>query len=255
MDSVAQVIRLPAPKFQKVLLILGDWTTKKKCTKRDLLYLIGKLAFAAKVVRSGRLFLRCLIDLSTSATKLHHYITLNLEARKDTRWWSDFLPIWNGISIIYQRLVWTGWFRHFTDAVSTLGYGAYYHGKWFYGPWPAELPHDSIQWKELFPIYSACKLWGPQWRGKKIIFRTDNEPNVAICLRQSSKSPHLINLICKIFLITATYDFQVSFKYVTAICNALSDALSCLQVQLFRQLASQADPEPTELPKDIWLDL
>ena len=256
MDSVAQVIRLPPPKFQEVLLLLSDWATKKKCTKRELLSLIGKLAFAAKVVRSGRLFLRRLIDLSTSVTKLHHHITLNLEARKDIRWWSDFLPTWNGISIIPDK----DWsyqadLEIFTDAASTLGYGAYYHGKWFYGPWPAELPDDSIQWKELFSIDAACKLWGPEWRGKKIIFRTDNETNVAIWSKQSSKSPHLMNLICKIFLITATYDFQVSFKHIPGICNAISDALSRLQVQLFRQLAPQADPEPTELPRDIWQDL
>ena len=163
MDSVAQVICLPPPKFQELLLLLGDWTTKRKHTKRELLSLISKLAFAAKVVRSGHLFLCCLIDLSTSVAKLHHHITLNLEARKDIRWWSDFLPIWNGVSIIPDK----DWsyqadLEIFTDAASTLGYGAYYHGKWFYGPWPTELPDDSIQWKELFEVYAACKLWGPQ---------------------------------------------------------------------------------------------
>ena len=75
MDYVAQVIRLPPHKFQELLSLLGDWSTKKKCTKRELLSLIGKLAFAAKVVRSGRLFLHCLIDLSTSVTKLHNHVT------------------------------------------------------------------------------------------------------------------------------------------------------------------------------------
>ena len=130
----------------------------------------------------------------------------------------------------------------FTDAASTLGYGA-------------ELPDDSNQWKELFPVYAACKLWGPQWRGKEIMLHTDNEANVAIWTKQSSKSPPLMNLICKIFLITATYDFQVSFKYIPGICNAICAALSRLQVQLFRQLASQVDPEPTELPSDMWQDL
>ena len=123
MDSVAQVIHLPPPKFQELLLLLGDWSTKKKCTKRELLSLIGKLAFAAKVVRSGRLFLRCLIDLSTSVTKLHHHVTSNLEARKDICWWSDFLPTWNGISIIPDK----DWsyqadLEISTDAASTFGY-------------------------------------------------------------------------------------------------------------------------------------
>ena len=79
---------LPPQKFQKLLLLLADWATKKKCTKRELLSLIGKLAFAAKVVRSEvlELFLCCLIDLSTPVTELHHHISLNLEARKDIPW-------------------------------------------------------------------------------------------------------------------------------------------------------------------------
>ena len=129
-DSVAQVIGLPPPKFQELLSLLSAWYTKKECTKRELLSLIEKLAFAAKVVRSGCLFLRHLIDLSTSVTKLHHHATLNLEARKDIRWWSDFLPTWNGISIIPDK----DWsyqadLEIFTDAASTLGYVAYYHGK------------------------------------------------------------------------------------------------------------------------------
>ena len=174
MDSVPQVICLPPPKFQELLLLLADWSTKKKCTKRELPSLTGKFAFAAKVVRSSRLFLRHLTDLSTSVTKSHHHVTLNLEAGKDIRWWSDFLPTWNGISVIPDK----DWsyqadLEIFTDADSTLGYGAYYHEKWFYGPWPTGLPDDSIQWKELFLIYAACKLWGPQWQGKKIIFRTE----------------------------------------------------------------------------------
>ena len=144
MDSVAQVIRLPPPKFQELLSLLGVWSTKKKCTKRELLSLIGKLAFAAKVVRSGHSFLCRLI--STSVTKLHHHVTLNLEARKDIHWWSDFLPTWNEISIIPDK----DWsyqtdLEIFTDASSMLGYGPYYHGKWFYGPWPTGLPDDSIQ--------------------------------------------------------------------------------------------------------------
>ena len=62
-----------------------------------------------------------------------------------------------------------------------------------------------------------------------------------------------MNLIRKIVLTTATHDFQVSFKHIPGVCNAISDALSHLQVQLFRQLAPQADPEPTELPADIYM--
>ena len=71
--------------------------------QRELLCLINNLAFAAKVVSSGHLFLRCLIDSSSSVTKLHQQITLNLEARQDICWCSDFLPTWDKSSIIPDK--------------------------------------------------------------------------------------------------------------------------------------------------------
>ena len=44
---------------------LQSFSTRKKCTKRQLLSLIGKLSFACKVVPAGRIFLRRLINGGT----------------------------------------------------------------------------------------------------------------------------------------------------------------------------------------------
>ena len=74
-DSIAQVLPLPRVKLGELLSVLDKWSTMKKCTKCELLSLIGVLSFAAKVVKSGRTFLRRLIDLSISG--LGHHISLN----------------------------------------------------------------------------------------------------------------------------------------------------------------------------------
>ena len=81
-DTTLQQLRLPPDKLQEMTLLIKSWLGKHKTTKRDLLSLIGKLSFAAKVVPSGRLFLRQLIELSTTVSKLHHHIHLNVEARE-----------------------------------------------------------------------------------------------------------------------------------------------------------------------------
>ena len=49
----------------------------KKCTKRELLSLIGKLSFACKVVPAGHIFLHHLIDLSMTVKYVHHHIRQN----------------------------------------------------------------------------------------------------------------------------------------------------------------------------------
>ena len=85
-DNIHQQRRLLLDKLAELKSELKQWAQRKKTTKRELLSIIGKLSFAAKAVPAGRLLLRRLISLSTSAKKLHHYIRLNTEARADTSW-------------------------------------------------------------------------------------------------------------------------------------------------------------------------
>lgn len=80
-DSAAMTVRLPADKLAKARTLITEWSARRKCTKRELLSLIGFLSFACKVVKPGRIFLRRLIDLSTSVVSLNHFIYLNAEAR------------------------------------------------------------------------------------------------------------------------------------------------------------------------------
>jgi hypothetical protein len=54
-DTTLQQLRLPPDKLQEMTILIKSWLGKHKATKRDLLSLIGKLSFAAKVVPSGRL--------------------------------------------------------------------------------------------------------------------------------------------------------------------------------------------------------
>ena len=104
-NTLDQSISLPEDKLSSLLTSLNQWKNKRKCTKRELLSLIGSLSFAAKVVKSGRTFLRRLIALSTSVTRLHHHISLNKEARADITWWVEFLPTWNGVAFFQENPV------------------------------------------------------------------------------------------------------------------------------------------------------
>ena len=55
----------------------------KKCTKRELLSLIGSLSFANKVVVPGCPFLSRLIKLSCTVSQLDHHVYLNQGVRED----------------------------------------------------------------------------------------------------------------------------------------------------------------------------
>ena len=248
-DSTVMECSLPPDKLSELVAELLTWSSRKKCIKRELLSLIGKLNFACRIIPAGRIFLRRLIDLNTTARLPHHHISLNTEARRDVAWWLKYLPLWNGRAIIPDPF----WSRSpdlelFTDASGGVGFGIYFQGRWLNGSWPSNLSNHSIQWKELYPIALSCLLWGPLWRGKKLLFHCDNQSVVDIWAEGSSRDPLLMHLVRSIFFCAASHQFSVLVSHIRGTDNSIADALSHFQMLRFRQLTPQADLEPTPLP-------
>ena len=249
-DTTRMETSLPDDKLHELLSELRSWSSCKKCLKRELLSLIGKLNFACRIIPAGRIFLRRLIDLSTQARLPHHHVTMNREARRDISWWLRFLPSWNGRAIIPDP----NWTRSpdmelFTDASGSLGYGIFYMGHWIANPWPPVLQNRSIQWKELYHIALACLLWGHQWTGKKLLFHCDNQAVVDIWASGSSRDPLIMHLVRSIFFTAATNHFTVLVTHIVGTSNVIADSLSRLQMSRFRLLAPAADLEPTPVPQ------
>ena len=80
-DTQAHTMRLPVEKLADLNTELASWLMRSKSTKRELLSIIGKLSFAAKVVKPGRMFLRRLINLSKTSTRLHHRIVISPQVK------------------------------------------------------------------------------------------------------------------------------------------------------------------------------
>ena len=249
-DSSCMETSLPDDKLQALLTELHSWSSRNKCLKRELLSLIGKLNFACRIIPAGRIFLRRLIDLSTSARLPHHHVTMNREARRDITWWLQFLPTWNGRAIIPEPH-WTKSpdLELFTDASGSLGFGIFYMGHWISEPWPPQLQDRSIQWKELYPIAIACLIWGQQWSGKKLLFHCDNQAVVDIWASGTSRDPLIMHLVRSIFFSAATHHYTVLVTHIAGTNNSVADSLSRLQITLFRHLAPTADVEQTPVPK------
>ena len=252
LDSVTQQIRLTQDRLAEILTELGKWQRRKKATKRELLSLIGKLAFAARAVPAGRLFLRRLIQLSTKVDRLHHHVRLNQDAKLDIAWWQSFLPSWNGKAFfLEQNTTAASDLSLYTDASGTHGCGAYFKGAWFHYSWQPHQqlsPTTSIQWQELFAIVAAALTWGNHWLRKRICFYCDNQAIVQAWEGKSSKHPKLTSLMRLLFLTAAQNNFTVKLKHVPGKSNELADALSRKQFNRFFSLAPQANRIPTPTP-------
>ena len=222
------------------------YASHHRCTKRQLLSLIGKLAFACKVIPAGRIFLRRLLDTAHLVEELERKILITEDTCQDLEWWLRFASEWNGTGFFLEP-DWTpaDEFQLFTDAAGTLGYGAFWNGHWFSEPWLAHLLHTSIEWKELYAIVIACKTWGKHWSRKKLLFHCDNNVVVCIWISGCSHSPDLMDLVRTLFFVAANNNFHVVIRHISGIGNSIADALSRLQLSRFRALAPHADPYPS----------
>ena len=99
-DTVAQEVRLPMEKLRRLQREIRSWSSRKSCTKRELLSLVGQLQHTGYVVRPGYTFLRRMISLSTIPKELHHRVRLNAGFRSDLMWWNAFLESWNSKSMM-----------------------------------------------------------------------------------------------------------------------------------------------------------
>ena len=251
-DSMSMSLRLPDGKLGDLSNLIRSWMGKKKCTKRELLSLIGKLSFASKVIPSGRLFLRRLIDLSTTVEKLSFHISMTKEVREDIKWWAEYLPSWNGkYRILEQTTTLAPDLEIYTDA-SNLGLGIFYNGKWISARWPNEFKEHSIQWKELFPIFITCLLWSDDFKGKRLLFHCDNLAIVNIWSSQTSRCPNLMSLLRRLFFISAKHEFTVNVKHIPGVDNRLADHLSRLQLAQFFRLVPGAAQGETHIPPAAW---
>ena len=249
-DSAAFTISLPEDKLTSLKLELSHWSTRRSCKKQELLSIIGKLSFAAKVVKPGRMFLRRLIYLSTTVTSLHHHIYLNNEAKADLAWWSKFLVSWNGVSLIQEPSINSVQLELFTDA-SNLGFGAVYGNYWFSCPWPESFTSFHINVKELFAVLAAIFTWGHHWHNKQIILFCDNTTVCNVWLPTSSKDSNMF-YIRHLFLFAATHNINLMIKHIPGKSNINADFLSRLQVAAFKNNHLTAFSKPSPINRDIW---
>ena len=250
-DSVLMVMYITEEKYTDLSDSLPKWQNRRTCTKQHLLSLIGKLSSVSKIVQPGRIFLRRLINLSTTVVKLHHHVTLNSEAKADIEWWCQFLPSWSQSTLIPETYSIThSDLRLYSDACQ-FGFGAIYGNSWIQGGFEGVAQGHSIDFKELFAIVAAVMVWGPDWAGKRIVFHTDNKPITDIWQSGSTPSKDLMTLVRKLYMLAAGFQFSISFKHIMGVKNPVADAISRFQEARFRLLAPNSALLPTRIPQEV----
>ena len=234
-DSERQQLRISEKRLRELSIEVNAWLDRSKATKRQILSLVGKLSFAAKVIRSGRAFISRLLAASKHVKALHHHVKLGRDAKLDLRWWSDCISTHNGVC--YYNPTWPqeGVVDIFSDA-SGVAMGATCGNDWwqisFTGTY-AYMRDRSINWREFYAALVSLATWAKILRGKPIIFHIDN---MVVCnVLNSLYSPvqHLMDFVRPWCLLVETYNLQVAVVYINTKDNLDADDLSRLRSQEF----------------------
>ena len=195
------------------------------------------------VVPTGRIFLRRLIDLSCSVTRLHHHIRITNETRLDLQWWLNFLLGWSGTSLILDS-EWTisSAVHLFTDASGSKGWRAFWSNKWLQMEWSSEQAMHDIVWKELYAIVCTVNIWGHNWARKKILFHCDNSTVVSIWNKGSTRCGELMTLVRTLYFCAARYNMHIMITHIIGINNCIADAIFSFSDGSFQISSSTCQP-------------
>ena len=107
----------------------------------------------------------------------------------------------------------------------------------------------SMAFMELYPIVVAAYIFGKEWKTKKIMFVCDNQSVVSILCKGRSKCPHIMKLMRTLTWLALVNNFNFSSIYIESRKNVYADLLSRLQVEKFKRLQPDADPQATQCPE------
>ena len=174
LDSDNMTASLSEDKYERLKVDLSSWLTKKVLHLKRVTIFDWNPTVCMPSCCPRTTFSSTHYSSNQGVARFSHHIKLNTSFRKDIAMWQIFLDHWNGSNFFLQSKTTQSPDLHFfTDASGSLGYGAFFNNQWFQGQWlPKYHSHteqQSIAWKELFPIYLACMIWGSQWSGKHFL--------------------------------------------------------------------------------------
>ena len=180
---------VPEDKLEEIKSLIRTCLSKPDGTVLELQYLIGKLLYVCSCICPGRLFMQRLLDVLRSHYSISGSFQIPTELFDDLKWWSAFLNVSNGVSLIAEPVRVSDPSDFSVDACDA-GCGGFYYGFYFHLKLTDDLLDLHIITKELLSILIACDLWKDKLPHKCLIIHSDNTTVVSEVNTSHSVSPY-----------------------------------------------------------------
>ena len=95
---------------------------------------------------------------------------------------------------------------------------------------------------------AAAAIWGREWSGQSIHFRSDNSAVVDAPSSRSARDATLSYLLHCIFFLEAYYQFEHSVSHIPKVLNRAADAISRDSLSTYMSVFPQASLHPVDIP-------
>ena len=226
-DTVQLTLSIPPDKLEEVRSELLRWKNVKSVTKRQLQSLLGKLFWISRCVRPGRTFLSRMLDTLRRLKYNYSRTRLSTEFRLDLAWWQNFMETYNGVSMMPLQ-EWTEPDGVLATDACLGGCGGVCEEEFFHTEFPTVVIQMGldINQLELMAILVAARLWAPKLVGRRLLVYSDNKPSVSVLNSGRSKDKILNKCLRELWLLAATYEFEIKALHIRGTENRLPDYLS-----------------------------
>ena len=169
---------------------------------------------------------------STYNTPSSIVIKMSKQAVHDLHWWKEVLqnpPLYRPL---IREEVEDEAFMVTTDGAPSQGIGGFWRNEAFSMELSEEGKKKHSTWVELFALVVATLIWGDQWRGQTIKWRTDCSSHVRGLFKIRTSAPELLELHDILDQLQFEQHFIFSAEHIPGDQNVLADALSRLSFEM-----------------------
>ena len=224
-DSIEMTKSILPERVKDLDCELDSFIRNKKCTRRNMESLMGKLFFVSSCVASSRVFTFRLMAFLRSFPDRKVRFPIPAAAKQDAEWWRRFIHEWNGVSLILDES-WSNIDEIVASDASLTAGGAYTDKFYFSEEFSENLADSPIHIKEFLTLLVAVKLWGKSWAKKRIRFHCDNQNVCNSINNQKPKDDALQECLRELIYWESLYSFKIGAVYIETKKNHLADFLS-----------------------------